>query len=571
MRTDDKLEIASIFAGILTKISDSEPKLSRHEQREPEMAQDVQTFYPTKQINQDHWGRPSSADGSSCSLIPSVDNDHGKVMDANSNTIASILEKLNDPQKKLNRRERRALQRELEMAKGVWKPYPTSDPCANQSTLSGDSLSHCILQETISERDTLMRNSQIPIRALCKRPSSSSVEDNAVVHKIRAQEPVAENRESVFRLNNVSMTPHDCVVTAFHCARISYVSTSIPVNNFLKLCRFSPSGIYIGTTSADNWARIFELNGEHKLSLVTKIPLGDAIYDIKWLPNGAEKQFLASTAKHHPIHLWTECGMRYSSYRGINHLDELTAAYSIAFSNDGSRLYAGYNSYIRIWDTDRPGRQHTSIKTWGKQTGGQKSIVSCIAMNKAFDGVYAAGTYDGNVGFYSDRTNSLECMFSTESIGITDIHYSYDGQCLFIAKRKKNEISCYDMRIPGKLLSKMLRPFTTNQRTCFEVDSAGRYLFSGSSEGNLVIFDLGCEAAEKLPVFSKEVAECSVPCVSIHEGKQPMVALCTGERVFPSPLLGRSSSSDSDSDDNRTYRSRRFDEELNNSLQLWCF
>ncbi|KAE9414376.1 hypothetical protein Angca_006902, partial [Angiostrongylus cantonensis] len=98
-------------------------------------------------------------------------------------------------------------------------------------------------------------------------------------------------------------------------------------NNFLKLCRFSPSGTYIGTTSADNWARIFGLDDEHvwlfhsqKLSLVAKIPLGDATYDIKWLFNGCEKQLLATTAKHHPIHLWTEYGMRYSSYRGINHL-----------------------------------------------------------------------------------------------------------------------------------------------------------------------------------------------------------------------------------------------------------
>ncbi|VDM55852.1 unnamed protein product [Angiostrongylus costaricensis] len=85
-----------------------------------------------------------------------------------------------------------------------------------------------------------------------------------------------------------------------------------------------------------------------KLSLVAKIPLGDATYDIKWLFNGCEKQFLATTAKHHPIHLWTE-----------------------------------YGTSVRISITE-------------KQTGGQKSIVSCIAMNKAFDGVYAAGSYDGN-------------------------------------------------------------------------------------------------------------------------------------------------------------------------------
>ncbi|KAE9414379.1 hypothetical protein Angca_006903 [Angiostrongylus cantonensis] len=193
-------------------------------------------------------------------------------------------------------------------------------------------------------------------------------------------------------------------------------------------------------------------------------------------------------------------------------------------------------------------------------------------MNKAFDGVYAAGSYDGNVGFYSDRTNSLECMFSTESAGITDMHYSYDGQRLFIATRKKNEISCYDMRMPGNLLFNMLRPFTTNQRACFEVDSAGHYLFSGTSEGDLAAFDLACGATEKVPAFSRKVAECSVPCVSIYEGKPPMVALCTGERVFPAPRVGRTSPSDSDSDDNETsYRRRCFDKDLNNSLQLWCF
>ncbi|KIH57088.1 WD domain, G-beta repeat protein [Ancylostoma duodenale] len=155
------------------------------------------------------------------------------------------------------------------------------------------------------------------------------------------------------------------VKDAFHCARMSYASTSFPINNFLKLCRFSPSGSHVATTSADNSARIFELNSEQKLSLALKIPLGDPIYDAAWLFSGNGRQFLATTAKHHPIHLWDECGARFSSYRGINHLDELSAAYSVAFSNDGEQLYGGYDSFIRIWDTSRPGRQHTSIKTWG--------------------------------------------------------------------------------------------------------------------------------------------------------------------------------------------------------------
>uniref|UniRef100_A0A158P9R8 WD repeat-containing protein 79 n=1 Tax=Angiostrongylus cantonensis TaxID=6313 RepID=A0A158P9R8_ANGCA len=373
-----------------------------------------------------------------------------------SSVVSSILSRVCSSELDQNRRERRVLQGELQVTQGIQKIYSASQPCPNQPSLAGDSFPHCSLPENESHALTYCHH---------------YLKYTAIIFS--------------------------SAVTAFNCARISYISTAVPVNNFLKLCRFSPSGTYIGTTSADNWARIFGLDDEHvwlfsnfffllnssinvpflteftfdgrfhsqKLSLVAKIPLGDATYDIKWLFNGCEKQLLATTAKHHPIHLWTEYGMRYSSYRGINHLDELTAAYSIAFSNDGTRLYGGYNSCIRIWDTDRPGRQHTSIKTYGnfqnarisiteKQTGGQKSIVSCIAMNKAFDGVYAAGSYDGN----------------------------------------------------GELV-------ITSRSFTHLLASAGHYLFSGTSEGDLAAFDLACGATEKVPAFSRKVAECSVPCV----------------------------------------------------------
>ncbi|RCN44275.1 WD domain, G-beta repeat protein [Ancylostoma caninum] len=487
--------------------------------------------------------------------------------------VEAILAKLNDPEAKLNRRERRALQRELEAAQGIQRDFPT----ASQNTSSDDaSISH-----TSFDKDHSLIAEKWPGRGRSsyKRPATSSNEGESKAPKVQkvqdAPPTIPVRRESVFKFDNVAMHPHDSVKDAFHCARMSYASTSFPINNFLKLCRFSPSGSHVATTSADNSARIFELNAEQKLSLVLKIPLGDPIYDAAWLFDGSDRQFLATTAKHHPIHLWDDSGARFSSYRGINHLDELSAAYSIAFSNDGEKLYGGYDSCIRIWDTGRPGRQHTSIKTWEKQTGGQKSIVSCIAMNKVFAGVYAVATYDGNVGFYSDRTNSLECMFSTESAGITDIHYSCDGQRLFVAPRKSDEILCYDMRMPGTLMFKMLRPFTTNQRACFDVDSAGRYLFSGTSDGQLVVFDLNDAATEMLPIFSRKVADCSVPCVSVYDSKIPIVALGTGERVFPTPRLSSRSEASSDSSDSEeersSYRRRRHDSKLTNLLQLWKF
>ncbi|KAK6024237.1 WD domain, G-beta repeat protein [Ostertagia ostertagi] len=476
----------------------------------------------------------------SCESNPCAASSTSERDDTAESVIAMILAKLNDPQAKLNRRERRALQRQLDIAKGVQKPYPIPQS-TNDDIVVGSEFSELTPIATggrSREGDEAIRQKwQERSKSSSKRPVDGGGECQAPLPKIaKVQNLVPPAMKSVFNVGTASMVQRDSATKPFESTRMSYVCPSLPANNFLKLCRFSPSGSFIATTSADNMARIFELDEERKMSLVAKIPLGDPIYDANWLCGGADKQLIATTAKHHPIHLWCSDGARYASYRGINHLDELSAAYSIAFSNDGRRLYGGHNANIWIWDTDRPGRQHTTIKTWERQTGGQKSIISCIAMNKSFDGVYAVATYSGSVGFYSDRSNSLECMFSTESTAITDMHYSYDGQRLYVAPRKDGEILCYDMRMPGNILFKMLRPFTTNQRTCFDVE---RWAFN---------------------VFS-----------TLHEDKSPLVALCTGERVFPKPRISRSSSSGSDSDDDRIYRNRRHDKELNNSLQLWAF
>ncbi|KAK6047238.1 hypothetical protein COOONC_15261, partial [Cooperia oncophora] len=106
----------------------------------------------------------------------------------------------------------------------------------------------------------------------------------------------------------------------FESSRVNYACRSVPTNNFLKLCRFSSSGCCVATTSADNSARIFEVNGEQRLSLLANIPLGDPIYDATWLRGGSDHELLAATAKYHPVHLWSSDGTRYASYRGINHL-----------------------------------------------------------------------------------------------------------------------------------------------------------------------------------------------------------------------------------------------------------
>ena len=43
--------------------------------------------------------------------------------------------------------------------------------------------------------------------------------------------------------------------------------------------------------------------------------------------------------------------------------DEPTPAYSVSFTKDSSRLVAGYNSELRIFDVEKPGRDCTTRKT----------------------------------------------------------------------------------------------------------------------------------------------------------------------------------------------------------------
>uniref|UniRef100_A0A1I7X6G0 WD_REPEATS_REGION domain-containing protein n=1 Tax=Heterorhabditis bacteriophora TaxID=37862 RepID=A0A1I7X6G0_HETBA len=172
---------------------------------------------------------------------------------------------------------------------------------------------------------------------------------------------------------------------------------------------------------------------KYALMILSSMQLGDVPYDAVWHPCG---ELLATSSKHHPIHLWNTQGVREASYRGINHLDELSAAYTMAFSADGLRMYGGYEKYIRIWDVRRPGRQITDIKTWNKGSGGQKAIISSIAVHPVFDGVYAVGCYGPSIALYSDRTNSIDCLFTGEFTATTCIKYSRDGLRLYSAGRK---------------------------------------------------------------------------------------------------------------------------------------
>ena len=66
--------------------------------------------------------------------------------------------------------------------------------------------------------------------------------------------------------------------------------------------------------------------------------------------------FVASS-RDHPLHLWDAfTGRMRASYKAYDHLDEVVAAYSVGFTQDGTKLLAGYERAIRIFDVAVQGR-----------------------------------------------------------------------------------------------------------------------------------------------------------------------------------------------------------------------
>uniref|UniRef100_A0A0R3RVE7 WD repeat-containing protein 79 n=1 Tax=Elaeophora elaphi TaxID=1147741 RepID=A0A0R3RVE7_9BILA len=370
-------------------------------------------------------------------------------------------------------------------------------------------------------------------------------------------------------------------------------------NNYIKSCKWSSSGSYLATASQDRIARIFHFDPEHLevdiLSLVTvllallytdiicyvklksSMGMGDLIYDSCWHPTS---DWLVTSSKDHPIHVWDSNGRWLATFRGINSLDELDNAHSLCFTFDGSYLYAGYKSSIRKFDMNRPGHQVSELTTWNKESKGQKGIISCIAVCPMLPTNYAAGSYGKTVGFYSDYSPSVECMFECP-LAVTLLRYTPNGNFLLTAGRKDSDIICWDLRYPGKIYSLYSRPSATSQRIYFDIDrllltvgsqkggeSSGTYLFSGSSNGELYVFDLKCTNGDEpvTPCVQLSAHSSALCGVSIHK-ERPIVATCSGQRVFPFPELDQVD----DIDPGGTYEDINSPELLDNSLALWSF
>ncbi|XP_071964973.1 telomerase Cajal body protein 1-like [Antedon mediterranea] len=346
--------------------------------------------------------------------------------------------------------------------------------------------------------------------------------------------------------------------------------------NFLKGCKWAPDGSCILTNSDDNTLRLFNLPPElweenrdgdlPEWESVLKMPEGELIYDYCWYPTMSSMDpssaCLVSTSRDHPIHLWDAfTGELRCTYRPYNHLDEVTSALSVAFSPDGSKLYAGFKKMIRVFYTDRPGRECEERPTLVNGIG-QSGIISCFAMDE-IGGLYAAGSYSKSIGVYCEETGTQFCVLEGHVGGVTQLMFSPDGTKLYSGARVDPEIICWDVRKPGVILYRMQREVTTNQRMYFDLDSTGQYLISGNQSGYVTVYDTisapsTYEEPMLQPLTTFKAHDDAVNGISYHP-TMPMLATASGQRKFITPMI------DNDEQDEDLITDKTFE----HTLRLW--
>ncbi|KAK9936260.1 hypothetical protein M0R45_013109 [Rubus argutus] len=323
-------------------------------------------------------------------------------------------------------------------------------------------------------------------------------------------------------------------------------------NNFLKGVKWSPDGSCFLTSSEDNTLRSFALpasaneyvNGfsiaadaaadSYAASLVMNE--GESVYDFCWYPYMSASDpitcVFASTARDHPIHLWdASSGQLRCTYRAYDAMDEITAAFSIAFNPSGTKIFAGYNKLVRIFDLHRPGRDFEQHSTLQGNKEGQTGIMSAMAFSPTHNGMLAIGSYSKTTAIYREDNMELLYVLHGHEGGITHVQFSKDGNYLYTGGRKDPYIFCWDIRKSVDVVYKLYRSSEhTNQRILFDIEPLGRHLCTGGQDGFVHIYDL--QTGQWVSSF--QAALDTVNGFSFHPFL-PMATSSSGHRRFLAP------------------------------------
>ncbi|XP_022715988.1 telomerase Cajal body protein 1 isoform X2 [Durio zibethinus] len=266
-------------------------------------------------------------------------------------------------------------------------------------------------------------------------------------------------------------------------------------NNFLKGVKWSPDGSCFLTSSEDNTLRLFSLPDNGSSDQVNAYPSvseedsyaaelvvseGESVYDFCWYPYMSASDpvtcVFATSTRDHPIHLWdATSGLLRCTYRAYDAVDEITAAFSVSFNPAGTKVFAGYNKSVRVFDIHRPGRDFAQYSTIQGNKDGQTGIISAIAFCPTHTGMLATGSYSQTTAIYREDNMELLYVLHGHEGGITHDPY----------------IMCWDIRKAVEVVYKLYRSAEyTNQRIAFDIECSGRHLGTGGQDGLVHIYDL---------------------------------------------------------------------------------
>ncbi|AES90430.2 telomerase Cajal body protein 1 isoform X2 [Medicago truncatula] len=319
-------------------------------------------------------------------------------------------------------------------------------------------------------------------------------------------------------------------------------------NNFLKAVKWSPDGSSFLTSSDDNTLRLFTLPGadsdipldtsDYQDSYAASLVMseGESIHDFCWYPymsaSDPVTNVFATTTRDHPIHLWdATSGQLRCTYRAYDAMDEITAAFSVAFNPSGTKIFAGYNKCIRMFDLHRPGRDFKLHSTVKDKKEGQTGIISALAFSPSHTGMLALGSYSQTTAIYTEDNMELLYVLHGQEGGVTHVQFSRDGNYLYTGGRKDPYILCWDVRKAVDCVYKLYRSAeNTNQRILFDIDPSGQHLGTGGQDGSVHIYDL--QTGQWVSSF--EAAQDTVNSFSFHPFL-PHAVSSSGHRRFVIP------------------------------------
>ncbi|KAJ2129172.1 hypothetical protein GGF48_002544 [Coemansia sp. RSA 921] len=324
-----------------------------------------------------------------------------------------------------------------------------------------------------------------------------------------------------------------------------------------RAVEWSPDGTMLAASTDDSTLRIYDVktqvtqyaSGEHGMSPLaayTTIAHAGTLLGFAWYPHmnrdPAANCFIESV-RDHPLHLCdTQTGKVRASYSAYDAYDTLMSATAVAFSHDGTSIYAGYATHIGRFDVHREGPpvELTQTTPSRRSRDGLKGIVSCLATNNTH---IASATLSGQLALHTPDTQ-IACVWRVPveygGTGVTHLRWAPNNIHVWAASRQSEFIVAWDIRDLRAPCAVVRRPGRTMQRMQFAFDASGRHLAVGQADGRVVLHDLNaldCDQSNALVQDDPNSVQAHgdlVAGISSHP-YYPLLATASGQRRFCDP------------------------------------